>query len=336
MGPINAFDIETFINENGVYIPYCVCFNLNKKYFYHYFEKNANLIELAITNIFELITKETTLFIHNLDFDGLIIISYLSKTTKYNYKAFARELSFYKIEIFFGIKKIVFVCSYKIFPLSLKQIALNFTPLKKFPFPYGFSKEINLFYAGVVPASEYWNDEMEKTTYINNFGNFFNFKDYSVTYCLNDVKITHFFIEKILEIIKEFNINIKKIYSGPSLALKIFIKHFNKNKISFTESGFYDKLVRGAYYGGRCEVYGNALTNEYIYHYDFSGMYAQCMQEKFAFGNYNINTSNFNLNKPGFYWIEFESNMDRPVLPIHHNLTGKLIFPNGKHLSGCY
>jgi hypothetical protein len=28
--------------------------------------------------------------------------------------------------------------------------------------------------------------------------------------------------------------------------------------------------------------------------------------------------------------------MDRPVLPIHHNLTGKLIFPNGKHLSGCY
>ena len=28
--------------------------------------------------------------------------------------------------------------------------------------------------------------------------------------------------------------------------------------------------------------------------------------------------------------------MERPVLPIHDNLTGKLIFPNGEHLQGCY
>ena len=108
-------------------------------------------------------------------------------------------------------------------------------------------------------------------------------------------------MEKIIEIIKEFKINIKHVYSGPSLALKIFIKNFNKNKISFMESGFYDKLVRKAYYGGRCEVYGNPVSAEYIYHYDFSGMYAQCMQEKFAFGKYIIKTDGFDLEKPGFY-----------------------------------
>jgi hypothetical protein len=108
-------------------------------------------------------------------------------------------------------------------------------------------------------------------------------------------------MEKIIFILKEFGVNIKNVYSGPSLALKIFIKNFNKNKISFSESGFYDKLARKAYYGGRCEVYGNPRHAEYIYHYDFSGMYAQCMQEKFAFGNYTIKTNNFDLNKAGFY-----------------------------------
>jgi hypothetical protein len=108
-------------------------------------------------------------------------------------------------------------------------------------------------------------------------------------------------MEKIKDIIKEFDIDITKIYSGPSLALKIFIKKFNKNKISFSHSEFYDKIVRHAYYGGRCEVYGNPYENDYIFHYDFSGMYAQCMKEKIGFGNYIIKTENFDINKPGFY-----------------------------------
>jgi hypothetical protein len=38
--------------------------------------------------------------------------------------------------------------------------------------------------------------------------------------------------------------------------------------------------------------------------------------------------------KMGFYSIEFESDMDLPVLPIRWE--NKLIFPNGKGLKGVY
>jgi hypothetical protein len=152
---MNAFDIETYINEKKIYTPYCVCYNLNKKYYYYYYNDAENLIAYAIENIFNLIIKEVALYIHNLDFDGLLIISYLSKTNKYNYKTFIRDMSFYKIEINFENKKIFFICSYKIFPISLKKIAFSFTNLKKLPFPYEFSNETNLFYVGVPPSLKY-------------------------------------------------------------------------------------------------------------------------------------------------------------------------------------
>ena len=66
-----------------------------------------------------------------------------------------RDMSFYKIEINFENKKILFICSYKIFPVSLKKIALNFTNIEKLPFPYEFSKIDNLFFIGDTPPVEY-------------------------------------------------------------------------------------------------------------------------------------------------------------------------------------
>lgn len=161
-------------------------------------------------------------------------------------------------------------------------------------------------------------------------------KEYTSIYCINDVEITISFIEKILEIVKEFNITKKDLYSGPSMALKIFIKIFNKNRISFVNSNLHDKLTRLSYYGGRCEVYGNPIENDYIFHYDFSGMYSQCMMEKFAYGNYTIKTHSLDLQNPGYYWINFNSNMEYPVLPIHDKKTYKLLFVNGNNLEGCY
>jgi hypothetical protein len=60
-------------------------------------------------------------------------------------------MSFYKIEIIFKNKRISFLCSYKLLPLSLSKISLSFTDLKKMPFPYNFAKIENLFYSGPVP-----------------------------------------------------------------------------------------------------------------------------------------------------------------------------------------
>lgn len=91
-----------------------------------------------------------------------------------------------------------------------------------------------------------------------------------------------------------------------------------------------DNLVRPAYYGGRCEVYGNPYEDEKIFHFDFSGMYGLCMQEKFPHGKYKIIENDFNLEIPGFYCIEFYSNdLYIPVLPHHRLKNNKLMFTNG-------
>ena len=100
---------------------------------------------------------------------------------------------------------------------------------------------------------------------------------------------------------KDFKININTVNSAPSLALKIFDKVFNKNKIKLSYNNAIDKIARNSYFGGRCEVYGNPYENEQIFHFDFSGMYAQCMKEKFPYGKYKINNNVSEIKEPGIY-----------------------------------
>jgi hypothetical protein len=118
------------------------------------------------------------------------------------------------------------------------------------------------------------------------------------------VKITKLFVEKVNEIVKFFDIDINKIYSAPSLSLKIFDKKFNKNRVKLNTKDSFDIYIRPSYYGGRCEIYGNPKENEYIFHYDFSGMYGQCMMEKFCYGKYKIIHNPKDCNEPGFYWVK--------------------------------
>jgi hypothetical protein len=140
----------------------------------------------------------------------------------------------------------------------------------------------------------------------------------------------------IFKLVRGFDINITDVYSAPSLALKIFEKKFNNNQIKLKYKSILDNLVRPAYFGGRCEVYGNPQINEKIFHFDFSGMYAQCMLQNFPHGNYKIIESNFNLNIPGYYCIDFYANQQYlPVLPHHRLKNNKLMFTNGI-LSGVY
>jgi hypothetical protein len=131
-----------------------------KKKIYNFYLENVEqgLIIIVIEEIFKLKEKKISLYVHNLDFDGLLILSYITKTEKkYKYEAFTRESSFYTLEIteIESLNKIIFLCSYKIFPLSLKKIAQDFTIYKKLPFPYLFSKKENLFYIGKIPKVFY-------------------------------------------------------------------------------------------------------------------------------------------------------------------------------------
>lgn len=242
-------------------------------------------------------------------------------------------MQIYSIKIKFNSTTIEFKCSYKILPSSLSVIANSFNLPKKLSFPYKFASLDNLNYKGHLPDISFFNtpNDWKNLSHLK----YFDFKKYSIEYCTRDVIITADFIKIIKNILNEFNIKFENIYSAPSLSLKIFIKKFNNNKISFRHNFLLDKIIRPGYYGGKCEVYANPNENDFIFHFDFSGMYAQCMKQKFPFGKYKIETQCKNIDKPGFYWIEAESNIPHPILPHHRLKDNKLLFTNGS-IKGCY
>ena len=92
-------------------------------------------------------------------------------------------------------------------------------------------------------------------------------------------------------------------------------------------------MLRPAYFGGRCEVIGNIFQDEYLYHFDFKGMYGQCMQQNFCFGSYklkSLESDSTDFSTPGFYSIKFKSiGFHLPILPHHHLANQKLLFTNG-------
>lgn len=335
---INAYDIETF-EEKNKFIPYCVFFYLDdKKKFYYNNSGNENIIFKSIQYIFyNMKNKHTIFYIHNLNFDGSLIIEYLSNFNNIEIESIIKNNNLYSLTIINQYKKIEFKCSYKLIPLSLKKIAKEFNLNQKMIFPYKFAKKENLTYIGNIPNKEYFESKEEYELFTKK-NKIFNFKYYSILYCMQDVIITKSFVKIILDICLNFKININtdKIYSTSGLSLNIFMKKFNKNKINLKYNKDLDSLIRPSYFGGRCETFGNIKENESLYHFDFSGMYAQCMMENFCIGTPKIKFSNIDIAKPGFYSIKFKSeNMHIPILPHHHIKNKKLMFTNGI-LEGTY
>jgi len=83
--------------------------------------------------------------------------------------------------------------------------------------------------------------------------------------------------------------------------------------------------IKDAYYGGRCEVFGNP-HNKIIHYFDFSGMYAQCMKQKFPIGAKQYKNKNLSIYDKGFHSVKVKVDDYLPFLPYR---TNKLLFPNG-------
>lgn len=121
-------------------------------------------------------------------------------------------------------------------------------------------------------------------------------------------------------------------YSASSLALKMFLYNFNHFNVKVSLSVEEDKVFRQAYLGERCEVFGNPLNSEFIFHFDFYSMYGQVMLENFPFGNYQKILNPTNVDKPGFYFITAKSyELKIPVLPHKRLADGKeeILYANG-------
>jgi hypothetical protein len=78
---MNAYDIETYVDkESGYFIPFCCCFMIDSKsYSFYYSHKGENVIINSINFILDNFSDKL-IYVHNINFDGFILLDYISKT----------------------------------------------------------------------------------------------------------------------------------------------------------------------------------------------------------------------------------------------------------------
>jgi len=297
---MNVIDIETFGSENLT--PYCCCLILRGKKVNSY---GLKCVENILNYIYSLKIENVIIFAHNLTFDGSLLLGKIDSSWEIvGWRTIIRKGSIYSLCIKKEDYHIIFRCSSKLLPLELSEIAIRLKISNKMSLDH---KSINI---------ENYNDAC--------------LRDKVKQYCERDTEIVNQFMVKLSlslnKYIKDWYIN---CYSISGIAFSIYKKYFNKFNIKLNLDYESDKCIRNSYYGGRCEVFGNPYDDDYIFHFDFTGMYSNRLKEDFPIGNPVKVIKPLCSSKPGFYFIKVKSDMNLPILPYRCEKTGKLLFPNG-------
>ena len=288
--------------------PYCCCFKYKNQNYSHY---GLKCVSKALNAIFNITNNKDIFFSHNLTFDGLMILNNLPNDVQINkkYTSFRRG-SIYSLSLKRGNAFIIFRCSLKILPLSLDKISKFFEITSKHFFDHSIVNEQCL----------------ENT----------DFKKNAILYCVNDVEI----VVKFMNILNKsigYNFGNWYIYcqSISGIAIKLFKSNYNEYNIKWLDIDI-DEKIRPAYYGGRCEVFGNSYDHEQVFHYDFTGMYTNRLLEEYPIDNPFFNENPLKIENPGFYSVQIKShNFSIPILPYRDLQSNKLLFPNGR-FAGVY
>lgn len=299
---MNVLDIETY---GGDVKPYCIVIRYRGSYY-------NSIGDLCIVRMLKWIfgncNNSDVFYAHNLTFDGMIILNFLDicGLSINEFGTSIKRGSIYSLCITNGRTRIFLKCSAKFLPLSLKKIA------EVFSLPSKISFDHSLFDVKMLDNPDLRVEILK--------------------YCKRDVEITYKFLKYFDSSVGLFLAHWSDTtYTISGISIKIFKNLFNNFYINLNLSSYEDALIRPSYYGGRCEVFGNPYQNENIYHYDFSGMYSNRLREKYPIGDGLFSDCLVSIEKPGFYYIEIESqDMLIPILPYRNKENGKLLFPNGK------
>lgn len=216
LSDINSYDIETYKYEDR-FIPFCICFYLNSSYYSTYGYK---VVIRSLLKIFSQISeKPCIIYVHNLDFDGFLILEEVSRYRKFSIEFLIDKMKIFYLKIGFGRKLIESRCSKKILPASLKSIAEDFELPPKLDFPYDFINSNNLCYKGPLK-------------YKNISWSYIDTEKHNILYCQRDVEITHKFISKLRNIIyRDLGLDLFGSYTISALSLKASAKKFNYRKV---------------------------------------------------------------------------------------------------------
>lgn len=330
---INSYDIETY-SEDGKVTPYCVCCIIEGQVFSFY---EHDVVYQSLVKISTVMLKQKALiYVHNLNFDGCLILEVIVKK-KLSFVPFFRKTSIYKITLYLNGKILIFKCSHKFLPLPLEKIGLELN-YEKGVFPHKFMCKKTLNYIGPIPNIEYYNVSEEVYIKLLTSNPVIDLKLTAIQYCLRDVEIVSKVISRLTGFIKEVvgskNISVfESSTSVPAMARKIFFLKFNQANIRENIPYKEYEGISNSVYGGRNEVLSNPYKGWFINSFDFSGMYATMMKEKFPVGKSKLEDMK-DFTKAGFYWIEYHSNCYLPALPYRPYNGSKLLFPNGNLYGG--
>ena len=261
-----TMDIET-IKQGSKLIPYLICAYNGTNYISSYANESLDQKSLVSSFIYQLVTffkkdsKTLIVYAHNLSgFDGTFILKYILEFGKVEPVLFNGKLMSIKLRLNidgYKNKTIIFKDSYLLLPISLRKLCLAFNvDSPKGYFPFNFT---NVFYAGMLPAYECWKD-ISKKVYNNLLeeykGKSWNFELEAIKYCKLDCKCLFEILVQFNNLIfNNFNVNIHKSLTLPSLAMRIYKSQFMPKNQIYQIGGAVERDIRQSYTGGAVDVY---------------------------------------------------------------------------------
>lgn len=323
-----TFDIETYI-ENGIHIPYCICWFDGENSFSYYlsdFNNSVDMIKASIKDIMINKYDNYKIYIHNLsNFDAIFLLKILAEIG--NCKPIIHHDTIISIQFDMNGYIVQFRDSQQILTASLRNLAKAFgVDTKKSIFPYSFVNKDNLDYIGPIPDFKYFDgiSSLDYNCYIENY-NIWNLREEAIKYCEMDCISLYQVIIKFSNLIFErFNINIHNYPTLSSLAFAIFRTHFLRKDEVPQLFGQISSEIRQGYTGGAVDMYiPEAPDRTKIYCYDVNSLYPFVMDQfdmPIGLPTYFLgDIRKTDPNAFGFFYCKIiaPDNLKHPVLQTH-------------------
>lgn len=354
---IGVLDLETY-NVNNLAKVYALGFltNLDNKPVLYYIDgKTLNSDKIILNCVDEMLRPKysgTTFYAHNFGkFDVVFILKTILEYNKvegnhpYILNIICREDVILKLSIKRVIEgrssNINILDSYSILTDSLKNLCLKYElNLSKGEFPYKFASKDTLFYKGVTPNINYYNNSVSPEVYNSIKKDVWDFKKESLIYLSKDLTSLYQVLVKVNRtLFLDFDVKMPSCLTISKLAYEIFSKDYlTKDKpIPLISKATIHNDIKLGYYGGNTEVY--RPYGENLYYYDVNSLYPyvslndmvglDCHKQEYINKKADLN------ELFGFFYCHIKANQGNylGILPVRTQ-TG-IVFPVGTW-SGMY
>ena len=292
---IGVIDIETYRTIDNTFKVYALGFktNLDVKSKIYYVDKTSlDSDKIVLSLVDELLRSKyenITFYCHNLaGYDIVFILSILYNYNdtvsyvrnekealnnhKYKVNCTLREDKIIKVKISKGAGSFIILDSYAMLPNKLSKLGEDFdVPVLKSKFPYMFATTDHLFYEGVMPSIDNYED-ITKEEYDSMFVGYWSFYDETIKYLNNDLYSLHEVLTRAnKQVFLDYNINMTESITISGLAVRIFLKDFYDSNIPDIDKTSLYRDIKQGYYGGITEVYKPTGNN--LFYYDVNSLY---------------------------------------------------------------